>query len=210
MVKLFMCLPEVVRRIWFKIMKLTVKEWRSVALRRLWLAAYGVEIGIGSYGCFCRGAFCAGDRIGNYCSVGGNVWHLHAKHPMDHGCMSPIFYLKEFANNPAARDIPRTKLEIGHDVWIGRDAKILSNVTHIGNGAVIGTGSVVTKNVEAYTVVAGNPAKVIRSRFDAETIALLEESRWWELEPKRLISLQNTVSDPKAFAKAAKELMKDC
>ena len=210
MLKLFMCLPEILRRVLLKIMKLTVREWRSVSLRRFWMAAYGVEIGMGSYGCFRRGAFCAGDRIGRYCSVGANVWHLHANHPMEHACMSPIFYLKDFANNPSAVDIPRSKLEIGHDVWIGRDVKILSKVTHIGNGAVIGAGSVVTKNIEPYSVVAGIPAKVIRRRFDDETIGLLEDSRWWTLDPDRLMELQNTVVDPKAFAKAAKELVKDC
>lgn len=210
MIKLFLCLPEILRRCILKIVKLLVKEWRSAALRRLWKASYGIDIGMGSYGCFRRGAFCVGDRIGNYCSISDNVWHLQANHPMDHGSMSPIFYLKGFANNPAAVDIPRTKLEVGHDVWIGRDVKILSKVTCIGNGAVIGAGSVVTKNVEPYTVVAGVPARVIRRRFDDETIALLEESAWWTLKPEQLISLQNQVSDPQAFAKSAKELVKNC
>ena len=210
MLKIFACLPEVCRRVLFKIIKMTVHEWRSVLLRRLWQASYGVEIGIGSYGCFHRGAFCSGDRIGNYCSIGANVWHLQANHPMDHGCMSPIFYLKEFAGNLAAVDIPRTKLEIGHDVWIGRDVKILSKVTHIGNGAVIGAGSVVTKNVEPYTVVAGNPAKVIRRRFADETASLLEDSMWWTLEPEQLMKLQDAVNDPKAFAEAAKRLVGNC
>lgn len=210
MLKLFMRLPEVLKRPVFKIMKLTVKEWRSASLRRLWQATYGVEIGMGSYGCFRRGAFCAGDRIGNYCSIGADVWHLQADHPMDHGCMSPMFYLKGFSNNPAAVDLPRTKLAIGHDVWIGQDVKILAGVTSIGNGAVIGAGSVVTRNVAPYTVVAGVPAKVLRRRFDDETAALLEDSGWWTIEPERLMSLQNVINDPKAFAEAAKRLVENC
>ena len=88
--------------------------------------------------------------------------------------------------------------------------KILSKVTHIGNGAVIGAGSVVTKNVEPYTVVAGNPAKVIRRRFDDETASLLEDSMWWTLEPEQLMKLQDAVNDPKAFAEAAKRLVGNC
>ena len=208
--KLFAYLPAVFQRCLLKLLKLVVKEWRSEYLRRLWRTAYGIEVGIGSYGCFHRGTFCAGDRIGNYCSIGANVWHLQANHPMDHGCMSPMFYLKDFAGNPGAVDIQRTQLTVGHDVWIGRDVKILSKVTHIGNGAVIGAGSVVTKNVEPYTVVAGVPAKVIRPRFDEETITLLENSQWWTLEPEELIKLQNVVNDPKAFAEAAKKLVENC
>ena len=74
MLKIFARLPEVCRRVLFKIIKMTVHEWRSILLRRLWQASYGVEIGIGSYGCFHRGAFCPGDRI--YDGVGPEqvVW----------------------------------------------------------------------------------------------------------------------------------------
>lgn len=206
----FLRLPEVLRRCILKILKLTGREYSSKSLRWIWKDAYDIEVGIGTYGCFRAGAFCAGDRIGNYCSIADNVWHLQANHPMDHGTMSPIFYRKDFANNPAAVDVPRTNLEIGHDVWIGRDVKILSRVTRIGNGAVIGAGSVVIKNVDPYTVVAGVPARLIRRRFDDETIAILEDSRWWTLEPEKLVRLQNEVSDPVAFALAAKELVKSC
>ena len=203
-------MPDNLQRVLLKLIKVSVKEYRSRTLRRLWEAAYDIQVGMGTYGCFQRGAFCAGDKIGNYCSIGANVWHLHAEHPMDHACLSPIFYLKSFADNPNAVDIPRTKLTVGHDVWIGRDVKILSKVTTIGNGAVIGAGSVVTGNVEPYAVVVGVPARTIRRRFDGETIALLEDSRWWTLNPERLVELQSVVNDPKAFAEAAKKLVENC
>ena len=68
---------------------------------------------------------------------------------------------------------------IGNDVWIGRDVSIFPGV-HIGDGAIIGACSVVTKDVEPYTVVGGNPAKVIKKRFDKKTIDLLLKMKWWD------------------------------
>jgi acetyltransferase-like isoleucine patch superfamily enzyme len=69
---------------------------------------------------------------------------------------------------------------IGNDVWIGRDVVIHSGVS-IGNGAVIASQSVVTKPVPPYAVVAGNPARLVKYRFDEKTIAELEEVKWWDL-----------------------------
>lgn len=74
---------------------------------------------------------------------------------------------------------------IGNDVWIGRKAHIMPGIK-IGNGAIIGSYSVVTKDVPPYAVVAGNPAKVIRTRFDAETIDFLENLKWWDFKPEYL------------------------
>ena len=68
---------------------------------------------------------------------------------------------------------------IGHDVWIGNNATIMQGVK-IGDGAIIGTNSLVTKAVEPYTVVGGNPAKEIRKRFDEDTIQLLLTLKWWD------------------------------
>ena len=68
---------------------------------------------------------------------------------------------------------------VGNDVWIGYEAVILSGVT-IGDGAIIGARAVVTKDVPPYTIVAGVPARPIRKRFDEETIARLEQLRWWD------------------------------
>jgi acetyltransferase-like isoleucine patch superfamily enzyme len=87
----------------------------------------------------------------------------------------------------AARQIrghPKTKGEIiiGNDVWIGQDALILSGVT-IGDGAVIAARAVVTKNIEPYSIVAGNPARVIRKRLLEEAIARLLAVAWWAWTP---------------------------
>lgn len=81
--------------------------------------------------------------------------------------------------------VNKDKLKIGNDVWIGYEAVILSGVT-IGDGAIIGTRAVVTKDVPSYMIVGGVPAKPIRKRFDEETIQKLKEIRWWNWEEERI------------------------
>ena len=75
---------------------------------------------------------------------------------------------------------------IGNDVWLGRECVIMPGVK-IGDGAIIGAYSVVTKNIEPYTVVGGNPAKVIRKRFDDELIELLLKLKWWDFDKEKLL-----------------------
>jgi hypothetical protein len=78
---------------------------------------------------------------------------------------------------------------VGNDVWIGHGAILLRGIT-VGNGAVIGAGAVVTKDVPSYAIVAGNPARVLRMRFSAELIELLEQAAWWDLPPAKLATLE--------------------
>jgi acetyltransferase-like isoleucine patch superfamily enzyme len=117
-------------------------------------------------------------RIGRYCSIAEGVKiHLAGMHAMDRITTYPF---DEIVNKTEEYGYVRSKGEvvIGHDVWIGTEAFILSGV-RIGNGAIIGARSVVTKDVPAYAVVAGNPARHIRYRFDPDTIASLEQIAWW-------------------------------
>lgn len=102
----------------------------------------------------------------------------------------------------------RGDIVIGNDVWIGYEAIIRAGVK-IGNGAIIGTRSIVTKDVQPYEIVAGTPAKVIRKRFDQETIELLEKLKWWDKdfeEIKRLIPLIKS-GDKEALKKHYKNTM---
>lgn len=73
------------------------------------------------------------------------------------------------------------KTIIGNDVWLGANSLVLKGVK-IGDGAVIGAGAVVTKDVPPYAIVGGNPAKVIKMRFDDETIGKLMQLQWWNLD----------------------------
>jgi len=74
---------------------------------------------------------------------------------------------------------------IGHDVWIGSEAMIMAGVT-IGSGAVIASRAVVTKDVEAYAVVGGNPAEVIKYRFSDDEIEKLLKLKWWDWSEERV------------------------
>lgn len=123
--------------------------------------------------------------IGRYCSIASGVRFLGANHPIDHFSTSAIFYNKSLGYD--VKDIQRYDLIIEDDVWIGLNVCITCGCKRIGRGAIIGAGSVVTKDVEPYTIVGGVPAKVIRKRFDDGRIAQLEASKWWEKDPIQLI-----------------------
>lgn len=84
---------------------------------------------------------------------------------------------------------------IGNDVWIGRESVIMPGIK-IGDGAIIAAYSVVAKNVPAYTVCGGNPAKFIKKRFDDELIDLLLRFRWWDLQPEVLLNILPLLCNP--------------
>lgn len=83
---------------------------------------------------------------------------------------------------------------IGNDVWIGRESIIMPGVK-IGDGAIIAAYSVVTKDVEPYSVVGGNPACFIKKRFNDELIELLLEFKWWDLPPEKLVTVLPLLCD---------------
>lgn len=123
--------------------------------------------------------------IGKFCSIacGAKFIFTSANHAL--GSLStypfPVFYDEWALDAVNVTDAWDNKgdIVVGNDVWIGYEAVILSGVT-IGDGAIIGARAVVTKDVPPYTIVAGVPARPIRKRFDEETIAQLEQLRWWD------------------------------
>lgn len=97
---------------------------------------------------------------------------------------------------PHMEQLPRKgDIVIGNDVWIGRESIIMPGVK-IGDGAIIAAYSVVTKDVSAYSVYGGNPAQLIKQRFDDELIDLLLRFRWWDLEPEALVDILPLLCDP--------------
>lgn len=134
-----------------------------------------------------------GDRlkIGKFCYVACGAKFLFTSGNHSLRSLStytfPIFYEQWGLDPKNIRDAWDNKgdIVIGNDVWIGYEAVILSGVT-VGDGAVIGTRAVVTKDVPPYTIVGGVPARPIRRRFDPQTIARLEELRWWDWEEERI------------------------
>ena len=87
---------------------------------------------------------------------------------------------------PRLEDLPlKGDTVIGNDVWIGENVIILPGV-HIDDGAIIGANSVVAKDIEPYSIAVGNPCRVIKKRFDDETISKLLEIKWWNWNEKRI------------------------
>jgi acetyltransferase-like isoleucine patch superfamily enzyme len=147
-----------------------------------------------SYGCFDRWRVPPRTRIGRYCSFAKSVRLLNANHPFDAMSTHPFLYEAKFGLVAEDRVNPPW-LEIGDDVWIGHNAIITPGCKAIGRGAIIGAGAVVTRDVPAYAVMAGTPAKQVRMRFDADTIAALEASRWWDLDRAALGALVKAAPD---------------
>jgi len=157
-----------------------------------------------------RYSFCGYDceiyraNIGAFTSIANGVIIGGARHPMEWVSMSPVFY--------AGRDSVRTKfaehllvapdlVNIGNDVWIGRAAILLSGIS-VGDGAVVGAGSVVTKNVPPYAIVAGNPARLIRYRFTDEIMEKMMEIKWWNFPDAQLRRMGKYFNQPDSFFKA--------
>lgn len=133
--------------------------------------------------------------ISSYCGIGGGG------HPLDWVSTSPVFNRHRsilrvnFSQNEYN---PYKETIIGNDVWIGTHCLVKSGVT-IADGAVIGMGSVVTKDVGPYEIWAGNPAKLIRKRFDDETIDVIIKSEWWNWEDEKIKKYADSFNSVESF-----------
>ena len=120
--------------------------------------------------------------VGNFCSIAGNVnIYLGGNHKTDWVTTYPFGHINQnIFNKFNGNGHPATKGDviIGNDVWIGNNVTIMSGVT-IGDGVVIANNSHVVKNIEPYSLVGGNPAKLIKYRFTPEQIEKLLEIKWW-------------------------------
>jgi len=162
----------------------------SQTLRKIFKQYHGVTVGSYSYGpCFTPGVLPIGSHVGSYCSIAGGLKVFRRNHPLNTLTQHPFFYNKKLglvemdtinsdADNP---------LTIGSDVWIGERVTIMPSCKVIGHGAVIGAGSIVTKDVMACTIVAGNPAKLVKKRFTDRDTENFLNSKWWELSISDLL-----------------------
>ena len=135
--------------------------------------------------------------IGKFCQIASGVEFIMngANHQMNAVSTFPFYTLEGWEQTPPSKeDLPlKGDTVIGNDVWIGQNAVILPGV-HIGDGAIIGAYSVVGSNVDPYTIVAGNPARVIRKRFSDKLIQTMEELKWWDLSIEEINDLIPTLT----------------
>lgn len=140
------------------------------------------------------------DHIGNFCSISRDVSLGLRDHAMDHIGTSPLFYsnLREWLDQTTFDDQACGPAHIGDDVLISAKAIVLAGVT-VGTGAVVAAGAVVTSDVPPYAVVGGVPARILKYRFEEDTVQRLLASQWWLLPEDTLRNYQAYFSNPEAF-----------
>lgn len=202
--------------IWAKVFK----KLRGRMLRNTWVHPKAniysgtelIDCEVGRYTYIRYDSWGRNASIGAFCSISDHVFIGGEIHPMEWASTSPMFHnIKNSGNSVrfARHDVPsHPHTTIGNDVWLCHGAQIAAGVT-IGNGAVVASGSIVTKDVPPYAVVAGIPAKVVRYRFDDDTINALEESHWWDLPEEKLHQVGEYIKNPMEFAKKCKSLWEE-
>ena len=186
---------RVARRLLQIALRLERGPMRSATARRMMSEFHGVTIGAYSYGeCFDPALVPPGIRIGRYVSIARGVRLFVQNHPLDRLSTHPLFY-EACPGVAVTNDLPPGSLHIGHDVWIGSNVIVTPGCRRIGNGAVLGAGAIVTKDVPDYAIVAGNPARRIRDRFPPDVIARLQQSRWWELPVEEVLKRRSEFAE---------------
>ena len=130
-------------------------------------------------------------RIGKFCSFSPGVKILlNVEHQIASVTTYPFDVLWSGARGPPSKG----DVVIGNDVWVGYGAIILSGIT-IGDGAVVGAGAVVSHDIPPYAVVVGNPARIVKYRFDSSMIEFLLQVRWWDWSAKKIREWQELLMD---------------
>ena len=165
----------------------TFESFNSIGSQSFFISS---SMGLGSY--LGSDSFLSKTKVGRFCSIGSNVRLVVGNHPSrDWVSTHPAFFsiAKQSGLSFTDKQLFEEKkyiednlyLTIGNDVWIGDNVTILPGIK-IGDGSIIAAGSVVTKDVDPYAIVGGNPAKIIRYRFNNEDIEYLCELQWWNFD----------------------------
>jgi len=149
------------------------------------------DVTVGDFSYFERHAEAIYTRVGKFCSIAANTRINALEHPMERITQHKVSYRpNEYFRFLGVDEAFRKRRQdrsvvIGHDVWIGHGAVVMPGIS-IGNGAVVGANAVVTRDVAAFDIVAGNPGRKLRSRFSPEIAARIEKLAWWDWPETRL------------------------
>lgn len=175
------------RLVLYVIRKLEGGNVYSKTIRKIFKDFYNIEIGMYSHGhCFDIGTIDPYTTVGRYCSIARGARILNHNHPINFKSTHPFFFNPVF-NYCGKWMAEFNPVHIGNDVWIGANAIIMPEVNYIGDGAVIGGGAIVNKDVPPYAIVLGNPARVIKYRYSPEMIEKVQKSKWWEKSIEELL-----------------------
>lgn len=152
---------------------------------------------LGEYSYVGRNCFITNTKINKFTSIGEGCHIGGTSHPLNWVSTSPVFHKWDnlFKKNFSRHDFDIfVETSIGNDVWIGTNVLIKAGV-NVSDGAVLGMGAVVTKDVGPYEIWGGNPAKLIKKRFDEKTIKELMNKKWWNYEDELLVSEAKKFND---------------
>lgn len=196
-----MNLCYIISKIIKKIQLPAVKDSNIDSKAKICSASQVVNTSLGRYSYIGNNCTIINTDVGKFTSIADNCIIGGSSHPIDWVSTSPVFYKgknilkKNFSEN---KYIPVTETIIGNDVWIGSNVLIKGGVK-IGNGSVIGMGSVVTKDIQNYEVWAGNPARLIRKRFEDNIINELLKIEWWDFNDADLETHSDLINDIEQF-----------
>lgn len=169
-------------------------SWRIIAREY-----HDVVFGEYSYGPDLKpGSLPRGTVVGKFCSIAEDLVVLRRNHPVNWVSQHPFFYRAclKWVPTDVLKPPESNPLRIGHDVWIGTRVTILPGCRVIGDGAIIGAGAVVTRDVPAFTVVTGVPARPVRKRFPPEVEEVVAASQWWLAPLEKIIANLDLFTGP--------------
>ena len=159
------------------------------------------NVQIGKYSYITRNTLIQNTIIGDYCSISDNCNIGMPAHPIHYVSTSPVFLCgkNRLKRNLGKHNyVPSKRTQIGNDVWIGANVMIKSGI-NIGDGAIIGAGAVITHDIPDYAIAVGVPAKVIKYRFDENTIQKLKKISWWDWPETKILQFAYLFDRPNEF-----------